>query len=119
MISGPTTNGGNGRDGKGQFAAGNKGGPGNPQLKRQFEFKRAMLNAITPEDLTGIIRSMVAAAQRGDVQAAKLILDRLLGPQPLLVQVESEGRTMHVHALMDVSSDELRDAIRRLPCDKS
>lgn len=82
----PSPNGGNGltRTGDGRFAPGNAGGPGNPYGQRVAELRAALLDAVTPDDLTAIIRRLVEAAKAGDVAAAKLVLDRLFGREPIL-----------------------------------
>ncbi len=76
----PTTNGNNGRDGKGRFAPGNPGGPGNPWFRQIGQIRQAILTAATPEDVAEIIRRLVRDAKRGDKTAARLVLERLLGP---------------------------------------
>jgi hypothetical protein len=75
----PLTNGSNGRDDAGRFAKGCPGGPGSPNARRVAELKSALLAAVSPEDVTAIVRSIVAKAIGGDVACAKLVLDRCLG----------------------------------------
>ena len=40
-----------GRDDKGRFAAGNKGGPGNPFARQTAANRQAVVNAVTEQDL--------------------------------------------------------------------
>ena len=64
----------------GRFVPGNSGGPGNPYGRRVAELRSAILEAVTPESLRGIVNGLVTAAQGGDVAAAKLVLSYTLGP---------------------------------------
>lgn len=51
---------------------------------RVAKLRCAMLEAVTPEDMTAIIRKLVELAREGDVQAAKEVLSRTLGkPQEI------------------------------------
>ena len=79
-------NGGNGRDASGRFAKGNPGGPGPAFPRRVAELRAAILDAVTPADVIDVIRALVKAAKGGDVAAAKVFLDRVLGT-PLAVDV--------------------------------
>jgi len=68
-----------GRDGTGRFAPGNAGGPGNPYARQVAEYKKAFLAFVTIEDFGRIVAAMKKKAEEGDVAAAKLILQYLLG----------------------------------------
>ncbi len=63
----------------GQFVVGNPGGPGSPYSAALARNKAALLAAVDEDDLRKILRSMIDAAIAGDVQAAKLVLDRVCG----------------------------------------
>lgn len=76
----PTSNGGNGRDSRGRFTAGNPGGPGNPYAQRVGKLRNALLDAVTEDDLRGVIEALVEKAKGGDVAAARILFDRCLGP---------------------------------------
>jgi hypothetical protein len=80
MSSTPSINGSTGRTSAGRFAAGNNGGPGNPHARRVARLRAALLRAVTPEDLTAVVTALLTQAKAGDVQAAKELLQRLLGP---------------------------------------
>ena len=89
----PLANGDNGRDKQGRFAVGNKGGPGNPYARRVAQMRRAMLNAVSDEDLNEIVTNLIEQAKRGDPQAIKILFDRLFGsptssPDPDKVHLE-------------------------------
>jgi len=79
MKNKPSTNRAN-RDAGGRFAAGNAGGPGNPHARKVAKLRAALLQAVKPADLRGVVEKLLGSAKAGDVQAAKLIIDRVLGP---------------------------------------
>jgi hypothetical protein len=68
-----------GRGSDGRFAPGNAGGPGNLYAARVGELRGALLDAVTPEDLRAVVRALVDAAKGGDVTAAKVLFERVLG----------------------------------------
>lgn len=77
-----TTNGSpspNGRDGRGRFAAGNTGGPGNPQGATVERMRHALLSAVTEDDLRAIAATLTRNAKAGDLAAVKELLNRVLG----------------------------------------
>ncbi len=82
---------GDGRDAKGRFAAGNTHGRGNPKLLRLGALRDAIDAAVTPEALQEVMTSLLTAANKGDTQAATLLLHYCVGrPQrePSRVSVE-------------------------------
>ena len=79
MIEAPSTNGSNGHDTNGRFAAGNQFGRGNPLAAQVARLRSAMLSAVTEDDMKAVVGKLVALAKDGDVSAIKLLLDRVLG----------------------------------------
>ena len=69
----------NGRDGRGRFAPGWKGDPGNPRAAQVARLRAEMLDAVTPDDMRAIVSRLVELAKKGDVRAIKEVLDRTLG----------------------------------------
>ena len=67
------------RDNKGHFARGNAGGPGNPYARQVAELRRELLARCTPERLGKIADRMMELAEEGNVSAAKLIFQYVLG----------------------------------------
>ena len=63
----------------GRFAPGNAGGPGNPYAARVGELRSALIDAVKPGDLKAIAKALVEAAKGGDVAAAKVVFERVLG----------------------------------------
>ena len=68
------------RDAGGRFRKGNPGEPGNPMARRVGKLRAALIRSVTPDEVRKIIAGLVKAAVDGDVSAAKLLFDRLLGP---------------------------------------
>ena len=81
MATSPSPNGTNGGDRgpHGRFAAGNRGGPGNPHAKRVAVLRGALLDAVTDEDIHAVARALVTAAKSGEVAAIRELLDRCIG----------------------------------------
>lgn len=76
----PSTNGGNGaRDEGGRFANGNPGGPGNPYAQQVARIRSAILEAVSDDDLRAVVAALVEKARKGDVAAARELLNRLAG----------------------------------------
>ena len=80
MSDTPSTSGSNGRAGNGRFVTGNKASTGNPHAKRVARLRSALFKAVTPADLREVIAALLTSAKGGDVQVARELLQRLLGP---------------------------------------
>ena len=106
-TSPPSPKGGNGRDERGRFAQGWKGGPGNPLAKRVAELRAALLAAVTPEDIDAIARVLVQKAKGGDVVAVKELLDRCIGKAPAPVVLDLDH---HEERKMQLAEDRQADA---------
>lgn len=61
------------------FVKGNSLGKGNPNARRQYELRQALLGAAEPRHVEGVYRVMLKAALEGDVAAAKLVLEYIVG----------------------------------------
>lgn len=71
---------GDGRDARGRFVKGYKGGPGgNPLQHRILRLKRSVLDAATPAQVTKVIKKLGVMAADGDVAAAKVYLAHVIG----------------------------------------
>jgi hypothetical protein len=73
----------------GYFRPGNRlgGQGGNPNAKRMAELKRALIACGTEDDIQKLYKTLMAAALGGDVQAAKLLLDHLVGRPSQSIEV--------------------------------
>src|SRR4051812_14248262 len=68
-----------GHEANGQFAKGNKGGPGTPSPRQVAQLRKVIINRVTEEDLLAITEALLAKAKEGSVGAAKLLLSYALG----------------------------------------
>lgn len=87
------SDGGNGeylRDEHGHFLPGNKGGPGYPGAAKVFEFRKAIQEAVEPGVAAAIIRKAATLALAGNIDAMRLVLDRLVGKPTEHVKVEGD-----------------------------
>ncbi len=81
------------RNEDGTFAQGNEGGPGNPHAKRVNQLRSALLDAVTPEDITEVVQRLIIEAKTGDVPAARVLLDRVFGKPKTNAEVEMRDQT--------------------------
>ena len=75
----PPTASDNGRDARGRFTTGNRGGPGNPFARRTAAFHRALCAAVSEDDILMIAQQLLAKAREGDLAAIKLLLSYVIG----------------------------------------
>ena len=72
------------RDPRGRFAKGNSGGPGNPYAAEVGKRRARLMKAIRNKDIdqaVKVMREVMAGGKDSDrLAAAKLLLDRALGP---------------------------------------
>jgi hypothetical protein len=66
------------RNSQGQFAPGNRGGPGRPR-GRANALRRAAEDAVSPEHIGAITRRAVRMALEGNLSAMKFVFDRTCG----------------------------------------
>jgi hypothetical protein len=70
------------------------GQSGNPNGRPKDKTPATLLRKSIAEELPDIVKTLIAQAKKGDVQAAKILLDRVcppLKPQALPVNIPSEG----------------------------
>lgn len=85
----------------GFFAKGNKGGPGNALGKKVNDYRKAILDAVDAKDVVKVFRALMVKAQQGDVAAASLVLDRLMGKATQTLNVQGgASQTINVLALL-------------------
>ena len=68
-----------GRTANGRFAKGNRCGTGNPFARQVAGLRKALLNAVTEEDMQRLARKLLEQALEGSTAAAKLLLTYVLG----------------------------------------
>lgn len=83
----------------GRFTPGNKAAKGNPYTRKAAEFRKAMYNSVTTEDVAAIIQTLKAEALSGDLKAINILLDRLLGPAT--IGLDLLERLEHLEALFN------------------
>lgn len=71
---------GSGRDAQGRFAPGNRAAKGNPLARKAQSLRSAMFDAVSAADLRAVVKKLLELAKAGDVQAARLVFERCLGP---------------------------------------
>lgn len=76
----------NGRNGKGQFIKGGPPGPGNPFARAVHALRVKLYAAVGTDELGEVIEAMLDKARGGDVGAAKLITELVLG-KPVALDV--------------------------------
>ena len=91
--SSPSPSASDGRDGRGRFARGNRLSKGNPYAVRVAKLRRELLAAVTTKDVREIVRMLVNKARKGDIVAAREILDRCIG-KPIEADVEERVERM-------------------------
>jgi len=80
------------RNEKGQFVAGNGGGPGRPARSTEEKFLDALVGSVTMKDWKEIVTAHIKRAKRGDPFSTKWLSDYLMGPPPQRLQHEgSDG----------------------------
>lgn len=103
------------READGKFVPGhNAPGPGNPRAATVGEYRKALNEAVSAEDVKEIARMLVRKAKAGDLEAAKVILERTCGKvaQSFDHTIEGEIR-MAGRPVTDVR-DELRARALRI-----
>jgi len=75
LARGPT-----GRDSGGQFALGNKGGPGNSIVQAQYRrLKEALMKSVTASDIKEVMEVIISRAKAGEIEFCRLFLDYTVG----------------------------------------
>src|SRR3954464_6081965 len=68
-----------GRDVHGRFIKGNPGGPGNPFARKVAALRKALLDAVSEQDMKDMAEILKQQARQGDVAAIKLLLQYCVG----------------------------------------
>ncbi|MCP3996254.1 MAG: hypothetical protein GY722_14515 [bacterium] len=95
----------NGRDATGRFVPGNKVAAGRsmPHARRVARLRAELLRAVRPEDIRAVVEALVREAKQGNVQAARELLQRALGP----------AEAIDVAARLEAVEEQLRAARER------
>lgn len=95
-----------GHDDKGRFTSGNTEGRG----RQVTALKRALLEAVTPEDMAEIAKAIAEKAKQGDTKAAELLFNRLLG-KPAQTKEPEEPLTLDGFYIDDELPDDDGEAV--------
>lgn len=90
------------RDERGRFVPGTCGGPGNPNAKRVSEWRQALVEAVSKEDLLAVIKRLVVAAKAGEPWAVREVLDRCLGKPHVQIAVAGEDAPLKTYVVVDI-----------------
>jgi hypothetical protein len=91
----PVSNGANGsldRGADGRFAVGNRGGPGNPFVRRLATLRKAVTDAVDEGRLRRIMRKLASMAEAGDLHAAEIVLAYAVGKPTAAVDPDAVDR---------------------------
>src|SRR5262245_62495021 len=87
-----------GHDARGRFAPGNGGGPGNPFARKTAALRRAMLDAVSDQDMAEVTAAVLGKAKGGDLGAAKLLYQYTVGrPRPAQDPDRLDAHEMHTY----------------------
>ena len=92
----------NGKGPGGRFLPGNKAAQGYPVNRKAQQLRGALMRAVTAGDVREVVKKLVDQAKGGDTTAARLLLDRLLGPA---VAADIEERLAVLEERLGVSDD--------------
>jgi hypothetical protein len=71
----------------GRWAPGNKASLGNANNRRMAVLRKALLDSASPEDVQAVGSKLAELAKAGDVQAARVYLEHVIGKAPQSVEV--------------------------------
>jgi hypothetical protein len=81
------------RDGQGRFLPNNSGGPGNPFARQVALLRKALIAAVSADDIAAIAEKLKEKALAGDLAAIKILFGYVLGkPTPVPDPDEVENR---------------------------
>lgn len=85
-------NNGSHRDERGRFRPGCPGGPGRPEAGSVQLLRDELFRTVSPERFKRVLSALLEKAESGDVQAARVVLDRTLGaplPADVLERIDA------------------------------
>ncbi|MFO0879413.1 MAG: hypothetical protein U0840_18860 [Gemmataceae bacterium] len=96
------------REKSGRFTKGNAGGPGNPFAAQVGRYRALMQECVGPEQMRAIVQALIRAAIRGDVAAARLVLQYAMG-KPIEVPLPEDGDEDEGHEESAVNKREITE----------
>src|SRR5947199_9441082 len=105
-----------GRDGRGRFRKGNKGGPGNPFNRQVARMRQVLLESVSEDDLRAIVAEVVDQAKDGDLGAAKLVLAYVVGrPVPAVDPDRLDIEEIQVYQEEVTTAEQMTNPIEGMP----
>lgn len=87
----------------GRFAPGWKGGPGSGLSRRQYELRKELVEAQTPEYVRAVGKKLLKLALDGDVQAARVWLEYVVGKPTQAVEISGpDGAALDLTSVVSV-----------------
>jgi hypothetical protein len=77
----------NGRLDGGRFAPGHQFAKGNPNARRMYALRKALLDSAGPDDVRRVGKKLLDLAEGGDVAAAKVWLEYTVGKPPQALEL--------------------------------
>jgi hypothetical protein len=104
------------RDQRGRFAAGNRGGPGNPFARQTAALRQALVNAVSEKDIADIAAVLLDKARQGDVAACKLVFAYTLGKPAAAADPDTlDQQEMKTLANNHIAWDDLERVVKLMP----
>jgi hypothetical protein len=106
-----------GRNGNGQFAKGNPGGPGRPKRITELAYLRSFVDAVSLDDWRAVISSTIEHAKAGDAKAREWLTKYLIGdPVPISKLAAREvfdpdGQKLLTHEVTELVDDDDPDYV--------
>lgn len=79
------------RNEQGRFIKGNRAGKGRPIGSKVDALRRSLIDSVTPDDIREIIGAVILQAKNGDLNAAKLVFNQVLGNPAQMDIIERSG----------------------------
>jgi hypothetical protein len=115
-VATPVASRSSGRGPDGRFAAGNRGGPGNPNARHCARMLDLFRTCISDEDMVHLYRVLYDKAMKGDVSAAKLVLAYKIGKPAPCPDPDAIDRDEWDHYQQDaIEPEKVRQVLGSLP----
>ncbi len=112
----PSANGDNGRDARGRFTKGNAGGPGNPFNRQLAAFRKALLAAVTEDDIRAVTAELLRRARDGDVLAIRLLFAYVIGRPTDAVDPDTlDQQEWDIYHKHPARGEDILDLLQTLP----
>jgi hypothetical protein len=105
-----------GREANGRFAPGNPGGPGNPFARKVAALRAALIDAVTPQDITEIMYLVVFNAKAGSLEWTKFLFQYAVGkPRPAVNPDTLDLDELTLTQASAVPVEAMKEFVARIP----